>query len=193
MAGIMPQQSERLVHADPRSLGDHALDLRQDDPGVERHLELLRNLLPLADETLAQDADGGHVGHGLGHSLARAGQAAGLAGEQAERAEALVAQAHRHGVGRGEAGAEGGRGEVRPACHGPCEVVLADRLTAAPAVQAGAVLALHPISSMRCMRSLEEASARNCPWESASTTPASATPSTDTHRSVSRRRNSMGS
>ena len=49
MTGIMPQHSERIVHADPGCLGDHALGLLQDDPGAERHPKLPADLLALAD------------------------------------------------------------------------------------------------------------------------------------------------
>jgi hypothetical protein len=90
-----------------------------------------------------QDADGGHVGHGLGQRLVGLGQAGGASGEQIKGAEAVVSQAHRHGVDRGEAGVEGRQSEMRPAGLGFGEVVLADHLSSAPAVQTRAILTLH--------------------------------------------------
>jgi hypothetical protein len=110
---------------------------------VERHLELLGDLLASGDEALVEDADGGDVGHRLGESLVGSGQAGGLVGEQVEGAQALVAKSHRYAVGGGEAGLQGGGGEVRPASGGAGQVVLGDGLTAAPAVQARAVFVLH--------------------------------------------------
>ncbi len=85
MAGIAAQESEGFVHVGTGCRGDGALGLLQDGPGVEGLLHLLGDLLALVDEALMEDADGGHVGHGLGNSLIGLDQAVSVVAPVARR------------------------------------------------------------------------------------------------------------
>src|SRR5713226_8419066 len=63
--GVAPQGVERPVHAHSRALGQLALGLLDGDPAVQRGLQLLVERLAAAQAALVQQADRGHVGHGL--------------------------------------------------------------------------------------------------------------------------------
>ena len=63
--GVLPEPLERGVDAHPVALRDHALGLLDDDPAVQRRLELLGERLGAADRPLLDQADRGDVGKGL--------------------------------------------------------------------------------------------------------------------------------
>src|SRR3984893_2855593 len=68
VAGLVPQQRERLVDVDAQPLGEFALGLLDDDPAVQRGLQLLVEGIAAAHAALVQQADGGHVGQRLANT-----------------------------------------------------------------------------------------------------------------------------
>src|SRR5580704_17739898 len=63
--GLVAQQAERLVHVQAEALGELALGLLDDDPAVQRGLQLLVQGVAVAHAALVQQADRGHVGQRL--------------------------------------------------------------------------------------------------------------------------------
>jgi hypothetical protein len=65
-AGVATQDRERLVDGDAASLSEHALGLFDDEPTVERPLQLLGECLGLPSATFAQERDRRDPRQGLG-------------------------------------------------------------------------------------------------------------------------------
>ena len=66
VAGMVTQGRERLLHVEAFSLCDDPLGLLDDDPAVERMLELLVDDLGFEGGAVLEDGDGRDVGQGLG-------------------------------------------------------------------------------------------------------------------------------
>jgi len=66
VAGVAAQQPERLVHVEPAPFGDDPFGLLDQDPGVQRGLQLPGDLLVVQRGAALQHGDGGHGGQGLG-------------------------------------------------------------------------------------------------------------------------------
>src|SRR5687768_5387929 len=64
-SGVVPDEGERVVDADPASLRDDPFGLLDDDAAVERALELFGEYLAAADGAFLQQSDRGDVGQGL--------------------------------------------------------------------------------------------------------------------------------
>ncbi len=141
VAGLVAQQGERLVDVDAQPLGELALGLLDDDPAVQRGLQLLVEGIAAAHAALVQQADGGHVGQRLADVDAVGVEGAGGGAEEVERADDLVAQPHRQGLHGAEAGLPGGGGEPGPALVG-AQVGGCHGLAGPEAVQAGSLVAL---------------------------------------------------
>ena len=141
VAGLVPQQRERLVDVDAQPLGEFALGLLDDDPAVQRGLQLLVEGIAVAHAALMQQADGGHVGQRLANLDAVCVEGTWGGAEKVERADDLVAQPHRQGLHGGEAGLSGGGGELGPALVST-QVGGCDGVPGAEAVQAGPLVAL---------------------------------------------------
>jgi len=92
------KQAEGLVHIQAKALGELALGLLDDDPAVQRGLQLLIQGVAMAHAALVQQADGGHVGPGLADSHASGVKGARGGAEQVQRADDLLAQPHRQGL-----------------------------------------------------------------------------------------------
>jgi len=69
--GEATQEAECLVHVQAETLGEYALGLLDDDPAVQRGLQLLSEDFTVAHAALVQQADGGDVGQGLADAYVR--------------------------------------------------------------------------------------------------------------------------
>jgi hypothetical protein len=68
--GVVAQQRERLGHVQAETLSQLALSLLDDDPAVQRGLQLLIERVTLPRAALVQQADGGDVCQRLADALA---------------------------------------------------------------------------------------------------------------------------
>jgi hypothetical protein len=68
-----------LVHAQAEALGELAFGLLDDDPAIQRGLQLLVEDVAAAQAAVMQQADGGHVGQGPANPYVRGRRAPGLA------------------------------------------------------------------------------------------------------------------
>jgi hypothetical protein len=134
---MCPQPHERLVDADTLSLRDGALGLLDDDPAVQRSLQLLGQDRPASHGAFLQEPDGGHVREGLGDVDVGRVPAGGVVTEHADSADDLVPQPERERVHRqvprfGRTGRE-----LWPAVLGVTQGGVHDRLAVPERVQAG--------------------------------------------------------
>src|SRR2546430_192788 len=83
--GAVAEQREGLVHVHPEPLGELALGLLDDDPAVQRRLQLLVQDVAVPHPALVQQADRGHVGQRLADPDAGRGQRARIGAEQVQR------------------------------------------------------------------------------------------------------------
>jgi hypothetical protein len=139
---VVAQDAERLVHVQAEAFGELALGLLDDDPAVQRGLQLLIHGVAVAHAALVQQADGGHVGQSLAHTYVRGSQGTRDGAEQVQRADDLVAQPHGQGLHGGEPGLLGGGGEPGPALRIGRQVGGGDGPASAEAVQAGTLVVL---------------------------------------------------
>ena len=140
--GVVAQQREGLVHVQAEPLGEPALGLLDDDPAVQRGLELLGQGLGAAHVLFLQQADRGHVGQCLPDAQFGLAERAGAGAEEVQGADDLIPQPHRQGVDGAEPGLGRGGGEPGPPLAGVGQVGGGDRLAGAVAVQAGALVIL---------------------------------------------------
>jgi hypothetical protein len=96
-------------------LGGRTFRLLDDDPGVQRALELFGEDLTPADGAFLQQSDGGDVAEGLHDLYVGVIQIAGHGPEHTQRTYDLAAQPQRKRVYGQEPGGCGLRGELRPA------------------------------------------------------------------------------
>ena len=136
------RSSEGLVHAQAEPLGEPALGLLDDDPAVQRALELLGEGLGAAHVPLLQQADRGHVGQRLSDAQVGLAERAGLGAEQVQRADDLVPQPHRQGMDGAEPGLRRGGGEPGPPVILLDQAGRGDRPPGAEAVQARPLVVL---------------------------------------------------
>jgi hypothetical protein len=139
-AGVVAQHDERLAHVKAEALGQLALGLLDDDPAVQRRLQLLVERVAAAYAALVQQADGGHVGQRLTDPHILGVEAAGGLAEEVEGADDLVPQSHRERLHGGDPRQPRGYRELRPAFVG-AEVGRCDRQAGPEAVQARALVA----------------------------------------------------
>ncbi len=97
-ACVAAQPVERGVHGEPGALGQHPLGLLDDDPAVQRGLQLLVDDLAATDRPFLQDADRRHVGQRLAQREIGVGSAPGsrwnrFSAPMASRAAAAAARA----------------------------------------------------------------------------------------------------
>ena len=112
---LVAQDAERLVHVQAEAFGELALGLLDDDPAVQRGLQLLIHGVAVAHAALVHQADGGHVSQRLADAYVRGVEGTRDGAEQVQRADDLVAQPHRQGLHGGQPGLLGGGGEPGPA------------------------------------------------------------------------------
>src|SRR5580698_1358521 len=85
--GGLTQQAEGLVHVQAEALGQLALGLLDDDPAVQRGLQLFVEGIAVAHVALLQQADRGHVGQGLADPDVRGVEDARSGPEEVQRAD----------------------------------------------------------------------------------------------------------
>ena len=141
VASELTQRLIRLVHAVVEALGKDALRLLDDDPAVQRLLQMTGDVTSLLQRPLLQDPDRGHVGEGSGRPDVVGVGAAGRGAKQVQDADDRAAQAQWEGVRRSESPLQRDRGEPRPARR-RAQVLFHNRLTQAVAVDARAFLLL---------------------------------------------------
>jgi hypothetical protein len=117
-AGAVAQECERVGHVEPEAFGQHALGLLDQDPAVQRVLQLFGEGVTMADGALLQQADGGDVGQGLGDPAGAVVEGARVGVEEIQGADHVGAQAHGDGVHRREADLGGSDDETRPSAGG---------------------------------------------------------------------------
>jgi hypothetical protein len=139
---VVAQDAERLVHVQAEAFGELTLGLLDDDPAVQRGLQLLIHGVAVAHAALVQQAEGGHVGQSLAHTYVRGSPGTRDGAEQVQRADDLVAQPHGQGLHGGEPGLLGGGGEPGPALRIGRQVGGGDGPASAEAVQAGTLVVL---------------------------------------------------
>lgn len=97
IAAVAARHVERFVGVEIEFVGNRAFGLLNDDPAVERILELLAQQVRFGCGAVVQDPDGGDIGEGLGGSDVVVGEGTRLDPQQVERSDRLVTQAHREG------------------------------------------------------------------------------------------------
>src|SRR6266568_2010454 len=140
--GMVSQEGECLIHAQAEALGELAFGLLDDDPAVQRELELLVEGVAMLHAALVQQADGGHVGQGLPEAYVRRAEGPRAGAEEVQRADDLLTQPHRQGLHGGEPAFAGDGGEPGPALRLGTQIGGGDGLAAAEAVQAGTLVVL---------------------------------------------------
>ena len=140
--GTVAQQVEGLIHVHPEALGELALGLLDDDPAVQRGLQLFIEGVAVAHAALVQQADGGDVGQGLTDADFRGRQGPRIGAEQVQRPDDLLAQPHRQRLHGREPGLPGGRRETGPPRRRGGQVRGLDGPTRPEAVQAGTLVVL---------------------------------------------------
>ena len=97
------------------AFGDDALGLLDDDPRLERALELRRHHERIVQRPFLQDADRGDVGERLRDLAVFGAEGFGTRREDVERADHFASQSHRQCGHRFEADVLRVRSEARPA------------------------------------------------------------------------------
>ena len=101
-----------------KPFGEDPFGLLDQDPAVERGLQLLGEDVAAVDGALLQQADGGDVGEGLPDAQLALVERARVDVEEVQRADDLGAQPHRQCVYGGEPDLRGGGGETWPSTGG---------------------------------------------------------------------------
>ncbi len=124
--------------------GQDSLGLLDHDPAVQRGLQLRGDKLLLADRSLLQYPDGGHIYQRPGRPRHRRVQAIRCPAEQVQGPDDLVAQPHRDGMHGGESHLERGGAKPRPPRGhiAGADIAGEDGLPAAEAVHAWAFIVL---------------------------------------------------
>ena len=167
VARVSPQHEERLVRGHAMPFGQNPLGLLDHDSAVQRGLQLLGDKLLLADRSFLQYPDGGDIYQRPGRPRRRLVQAVRCGAEKVECPDDLITQPHRDGVHSGKTHLVCGGGKSRPPLRhvGGADIADGDDLSAAEAVDAGALIVLnlkqfrHPGLLGRCCHQPQRAAA----------------------------------
>lgn len=115
VAGVLAYCREGGVHVEPGTRGEHTFGLLDDDPAVERVLQLLGQCLPLLRNSMLEDADGRNIRDCLCREHVVGVEWSGAGAQEIQRADRMGAQPHGKREHGPDPGVDGPGREGRPA------------------------------------------------------------------------------